>query len=293
MATDRAAIEIDCGRRFAFGSNWRKFVITVDESRIRMAEQSLQRMLNTVDLRGQSFLDVGSGSGLFSLAAVRLGAGVTSFDYDGESVMATRDLSQRFTAGDEHWTILHGSILDRDFLAGLGEFDVVYSWGVLHHTGRMWDAMGNVIPLVKVGGRLFISIYNDQGKRSVRWRAIKQRYVSSRQLGRLGILSAAWVYLYGRGYVARAARRVLRGKGSETVGKPRPRGMSPWRDLIDWVGGYPFEVATPEAVFSFYRERGFVLDAMVTRQGLGCNEFVFTRRDQRRSTLLIGESGAK
>ena len=39
----------------------------------------------------------------------------------------------------------------------------------------------------------------------------------------------------------------------------RRRGMSYWHDLVDWVGGYPFEVASPGVVFDFYRLRGFVL----------------------------------
>jgi 2-polyprenyl-6-hydroxyphenyl methylase/3-demethylubiquinone-9 3-methyltransferase len=48
-------------------------------------------------------------------------------------------------------------------------------------------------------------------------------------------------------------------------------------DLIDWVGGWPFEVSTPEEVFNFYRRRGFQLEALKTcAGGLGCNEFVFT-----------------
>jgi hypothetical protein len=54
--------------------------------------------------------------------------------------------------------------------------------------------------------------------------------------------------------------------------------MSPWRDLIDWVGGYPFEVAKPEAILDFYLRRGFTLKRLVTCGGsLGCNEYVFVR----------------
>jgi 2-polyprenyl-6-hydroxyphenyl methylase/3-demethylubiquinone-9 3-methyltransferase len=53
--------------------------------------------------------------------------------------------------------------------------------------------------------------------------------------------------------------------------------MGVYHDAIDWIGGYPFEAATPERVFRFFRDRGFVLREMVTKQGLGCNEFVFQR----------------
>jgi 2-polyprenyl-6-hydroxyphenyl methylase/3-demethylubiquinone-9 3-methyltransferase len=56
------------------------------------------------------------------------------------------------------------------------------------------------------------------------------------------------------------------------------RGMSYWHDLVDWIGGYPFEVATPEAIFDFYMARNFELIALKTCGGrCGCNEFVFRR----------------
>jgi 2-polyprenyl-6-hydroxyphenyl methylase/3-demethylubiquinone-9 3-methyltransferase len=56
------------------------------------------------------------------------------------------------------------------------------------------------------------------------------------------------------------------------------RGMSKWHDLIDWVGGYPFEVAKPEQIFEYFRNRGFQMDKLVTCAGaLGCNEYIFTR----------------
>jgi 2-polyprenyl-6-hydroxyphenyl methylase/3-demethylubiquinone-9 3-methyltransferase len=52
--------------------------------------------------------------------------------------------------------------------------------------------------------------------------------------------------------------------------------MSPWRDVVDWVGGYPFEVAKPEAIFKFYQRRGFTMvDLNTCGGGHGCNEFVF------------------
>lgn len=116
------------------------------------AKSSLRRMLNVESLEGKTFLDVGSGSGLFSLAARRLGAKVHSFDYDPKSVACTRELKRRYFPEDPQWTIEEGSVLDRDYLTRLGQFDVVYSWGVLHHTGAMWEALGNVAPLVAGGG---------------------------------------------------------------------------------------------------------------------------------------------
>jgi 2-polyprenyl-6-hydroxyphenyl methylase/3-demethylubiquinone-9 3-methyltransferase len=59
------------------------------------------------------------------------------------------------------------------------------------------------------------------------------------------------------------------------------RGMNRWYDILDWVGGYPYEFATADEIFAFYRQRGFALVNMKCGGvGLGCNEFVFERRSR-------------
>jgi 2-polyprenyl-6-hydroxyphenyl methylase/3-demethylubiquinone-9 3-methyltransferase len=160
---DAATLRLKVGTtgRFAFGKNWRRFLGLVNEGQIAAAELSLKQMLNLDNLKGKTFLDAGSGSGLFSLAARHLGAKVFSFDYDPDSVACTLELKRKFCSADQDWCIEPGSALDRSFLNGLGNFDVVYSWGVLHHTGDMWNALENMSSLVKPGGKLFIAIYND------------------------------------------------------------------------------------------------------------------------------------
>lgn len=167
--------------------------------------------------------------------------------------------------------------MDNAYLASLGKFDVVYSWGVLHHTGEMWEALGNMAPLVTGNGRLFIAIYNDQGRSSMIWKTIKKAYCVSPAPIRAAILGSAFIRLWG----PTTLRDLLRGQPGATAknyGKAGGRGMSPWRDVVDWVGGYPFEVARPEEVFEFYRVRGFRLDRLETcAGGLGCNQFVFFR----------------
>jgi 2-polyprenyl-3-methyl-5-hydroxy-6-metoxy-1,4-benzoquinol methylase len=276
---DAFAAEIGDGQRFEFGENWARFLNVLDDERIREAESSLREMLAREDLAGLTFLDVGSGSGLFSLAAVRLGARrVHSFDFDPSSVACAQELRRRHGPGDADWTIERGSALDPDYLRSLGRFDVVYAWGVLHHTGDMWKAIGGTADAVADGGRLFISIYNDQGPRSRVWRGVKRIYNSVPPSLRLPFTLLVTV---PRELLA-ALRSLLRGRPQDYVrGWTRyksARGMSRWHDVVDWVGGYPFEVAAPEEVFDFVRARGFTLERLKTCGGdLGCNEFVFAR----------------
>jgi 2-polyprenyl-3-methyl-5-hydroxy-6-metoxy-1,4-benzoquinol methylase len=277
MTTTNAPPGQNDGLRFEFGRNWRNFLSVVDEERIRSAERSLCAMLECEDLSGRSFLDVGCGSGLFSLAAVRLGARVRSFDVDPESVACAEELKRRF-APDAEWQISPGSILDDAFLDTLTAYDVVYSWGVLHHTGAMWEAFGRVCRLVGPGGRLAISIYNDQGGASRRWRIIKRIYNRS-PLPVRWMMAAGFALLHElRQSLIRLLRRENPLPFADWARKKQDRGMSPWHDVVDWIGGYPFEVAKPEEVFRFCRAAGFELTWLTTQGcGYGCNEYVFRR----------------
>lgn len=272
------AIEIAQGARFEFGKNWSRFLADLDDRRIARAEESLREMLEITDLRGKSFLDIGSGSGLFSLVARRLGARVHSFDYDPHSVACTRELRSRYFADDQEWTIEEGSALDADYLKSLGSFDVVYSWGVLHHTGEMWRALENAQLPVKAGGKLFVAIYNDMGSKSSRWGWIKKTY---NKLPRFLKIPFALAVMAPEEMKAMLRSLVLLNPTEYLHRWTRydtNRGMSRWRDIIDWVGGYPYEVAKPEELFNFYRDRGFTLTKMKCGGvGLGCNEFVFLR----------------
>jgi len=271
--------------RFAFGKNWLQFLATVTEDSVRASEAALLDMLGRTTLDGLRFLDVGSGSGLSSLAAVRQGASVVSLDYDPHSVRASLDLKERWEPAAD-WVIRQGSILDKPFLESLGRFDIVYSWGVLHHTGSMWEAIVNASDMVATGGRFFISIYNDQGYTSRIWTEVKRAYVEGSPATKQFLLVAArsffrakqeagWVLSWSV-HIAAVGKFAVSGRPRRTKERMRERGMSRTHDMIDWVGGYPFEVAKPEEIFQFVEDRGFKMTNLKTcAGGIGCNQFVF------------------
>jgi 2-polyprenyl-6-hydroxyphenyl methylase/3-demethylubiquinone-9 3-methyltransferase len=276
-ASDAHAAEVAAGQRFEFGKNWRRFLETVDEAAIGQSRRGLAALLGTDDLRGRTFLDIGSGSGLSSLSAYRMGADVTSFDYDPDSVGCTQEMHRRYDAGDGRWRVMQGSVLDAAFMASLGTFDVVYSWGVLHHTGRMWDAIWNAAARVAPGGTFFIAIYNDQGAWSHRWARIKRFYCSG-PLGKAIVSSAFIPYWIVRNLAADVVW--MRNPLARYTEYKNMRGMSVYHDWHDWLGGYPFEFATPEALILPLQSKGFTLTNLVTARGtVGCIELVM-RKDR-------------
>ncbi|HZJ45487.1 MAG TPA: methyltransferase [Pyrinomonadaceae bacterium] len=272
-------VEIATGERFAFGENWTRFLAVLDDKRIDEAVASLKDKLEIDSLEGKTFLDIGSGSGLFSLAARKLGARVHSFDFDPNSVACTAELKKRYFPGDNNWIVQEGSALDHEFVSSLGQFDIVYSWGVLHHTGQMWKGLENAAIPVAPDGKLFVAIYNDTGTQSLRWRWIKKTY---NQLPRL-LRSPFAMLAIAPDEMKSAIRATIKLRPDQYIRSwtnydQNNRGMSRWHDIIDWVGGYPYEVATPEEIFDFYRKRGFTLTKLKSgKVGLGCNEFVFQK----------------
>ncbi len=259
--------------RFSFGKNWKSFLSTLDEERIKEAEKSLEFVLKS-SLNGSSFLDIGSGSGLFSLAAIRLGAvSVHSIDYDINSVQCAQLLKERYFPNADNWTISQGDILSDALMSQIQQHDIIYSWGVLHHTGQMWQAVENAIKLVKPKGRIYISIYNDQGSMSKVWLLIKLIYNKNIFLN----LIISWIFItfwITRGFFIDAFR--LKNPFKRYSEYKKHRGMSMYHDWKDWLGGNPFEVAKPETIFEFFFKRNFSLKYLKTQGGgRGCNEFMF------------------
>lgn len=263
--------------RFGFGKNWQAFLPVVTDAHIEKAKRSLTSFLGVADLKSKSFVDIGSGSGLFSYAAFLLGAErIVSFDYDPASVAATKALWEK-AGKPAHWKIEQGSVLDTTYLASLGTFDVVYSWGVLHHTGAMWDAIRNTARMTAPAGLYCIALYhNVDGRFGSRfWLSVKRAYNRG---GRVTKTLIEWVYILVYFILAplshgKNPRAFMREYGSA-------RGMNWRRDVSDWVGGYPYEFATPEEAFVFMKREfpGFALENLKTVGSIGNNWFLFRNR---------------
>jgi SAM-dependent methyltransferase len=266
----------DVDHRFEFGDNWRSFLNRLDADRIGEAEKSLKWLLNCERLDGQRFLDIGSGSGLCSLVARGLGADVVSFDYDPQSVRCTATLRERFFPNDSTWAVERGSILDAGFVSKLGQFDIVYSWGVLHHTGAMRDAIGKAAQLVAPGGTLALALYR---KTALCWFwALEKRWYCRAPEAAQARARVAYVSLLQAAFAL--TRRDFATYVSNYSGN---RGMDFAHDVHDWLGGYPYESVGPTEVAALLTKLGFeqkrakIHGASIGWFGSGCNEYVYER----------------
>jgi len=261
-------------RRFSFGKNWSEFLNHLTPERIEEAKKSLKEFLG--DIEGKTFIDVGCGSGLFSLAAAQLGAKeVLSIDADEFSVECAKKLKEKFNV--KNWTAKKGSVLDEKFIKSLGEFDVVYSWGVLHHTGDMYCAFDNVTMLVKPQGLLFIAIYNKNTKHllegtSSAWLKVKKIYNKMPKPGKK-LMEWSYASYLGAGMTAKGKNPFKYVKNYKTV-----RGMNFMTDIRDWLGGLPYECATPNEVIDYFSKKGYDLMKENRVRSIGCNEFVFRKK---------------
>lgn len=263
---------LDVSTHFRFGENWADYAELVDDRRIAAARTSIEALLG--DIRGKSFLDIGSGSGLFSVAALRLGAShVTAVDIDAESVATTRKLLSRERGG---WRAEQVSVFDLS--SRIRErFDIVYSWGVLHHTGDLWRALDCAATMVKPGGTLAFALY-ERTPLCGAWRVEKRLYrklpAVAQKLCRNSYF-AAWAA--GMLVTGHNPWRSIRDGRQE-------RGMDVLHDIHDWLGGYPYESTTPAEIEAFMTQRGFeqrkVVRWPVKLAGLfgsGCSEYVYRK----------------
>jgi len=259
---------------FDFGENWQAFSDSrMDAGRFQAAVASLRDLLGNGHLQGKTFLDIGCGSGIFSLAAVADGAGrVVGMDINPKSIEASNTNAIRLKnqyplSGDTRFLI--GSALDPDFMESLGTFDVVYAWGSLHHTGHMWDAIRLAAARTAEGGTFVVAIYNKHWSCRA-WRLIKYMYNVSPQW-----LQKVWAFLFS---IMLFSKELLATRRNPFK---KERGMDYWYDVKDWLGGYPYEYAAPSDVVAFLQTLGFSIRKTVATNGYtGCNQFVFRRTSQ-------------
>lgn len=270
---NRTADLTDRSTHFDFGKNWANYSKIVDQSRIDAAVDSVRALVG--DLRGKTFLDVGSGSGLFSLSALHLGAShVTATDLDEDSTATTRSMLQSF--GDpSRWTAERISVFDLK-PEQHGTFDVVYSWGVLHHTGRMWPAVEAAARMVKPGGLFALALYEKTPIDGF-WRVEKQAYMKAGKWGQK-LMRGLYVAVYSAGLLLTGRNPLAK------IRSARQRGMDSFLDVHDWLGGFPYESCTKEEVSAFLTPLGFtaVLEKPVPVHaggilGSGCSEYVYRR----------------
>lgn len=262
-------------QRFEFGRNWTAF-IKKDFSleRCEVAKNRILAFTRLPDLKGQRFLDVGCGSGIHSLAAAKAGADeIYSFDYDANSVAATNILKNNYPVAAP-WTVERGDALNKEYLSKLGKWSFVYSWGVLHHTGSMWEAIRNVQDLVADGGFFYLALYSkdaDFQPSKEFWIEIKQEYVRSAPFTKkMWGWWYVWRFIMGEklshfGVFLKRAREYK-----------NKRGMSIMRDIHDWIGGWPMEYAGDQETVDFLEDQ-FGFELVNVEVGQACSEFLFRK----------------
>lgn len=228
-------------------------------------------LLRVSNLAGKTFLDIGCGSGIHSLAALRMGAArVISFDYDIDSVKTTEAV-RAWAGSPSNWSVFQGSVLDKNLMQSLDKADIVYSWGVLHHTGSMWEAVENAgIPL-KPDGVFYIALYSSDNyvdPPPEYWLDLKRRYNRAGPL-RKTLMELQYAYRFHVGPALRSGQdplQVMRNYGD--------RGMTYWTDVKDWLGGYPMEFASLAETQAFVSDK-HGLSLVNVKTGEGCTEYVF------------------
>lgn len=261
--------------RFEFGKNWESFSRLIDEQAIQRAQDRLAALLGTRDLSGRTFLDIGCGSGLHALAALRFGAErVLAIDLDANSVATAQSVLARYW-DRSNYTVRQSSVFDVEAAASIGQFDVVYSWGVLHHTGDMHRAIRIAAGCVKPDGLLAVALYGKTRYCGV-WTRIKRWYVNASP-DQQARAERWYVRLFGF-YL------LLRGKRLRThiANYKHKRGMDFYHDVRDWIGGYPYESIAPAALLDLLRTEGLTpLRQNVRRRsgliGSGNDEYVFSK----------------
>ncbi len=263
-------------RTFDFGQNWKSFSASaLDARRIEQAREDFQSLCAGINFAGKNFLDIGFGQGLALLLASEAGTTVVGNDINPKCTDALKITGRFFlTASTDHIPLIIGSILDQSVIekikacSGYADhsFDVVHSWGTLHHTGDMYSAITKTADLVRENGYYIIAIYNKHWT-SGTWKKIKRWYSKSSSMGQRVMIAVLKPVIW-------LAKLAVTGKNPTQ----KDRGMDFHHDVVDWVGGYPYEYATKEEIVAFVSKLGFKAVKVVPAQVFtGCNQVVFQK----------------
>jgi SAM-dependent methyltransferase len=264
----------DSEQRFEFGRNWHDFIQkNYGQDKVETSKNHILNFIEKDNLDGLTFLDIGCGSGLHSIAALQAGVSlVHGFDYDPDSVAATRFV-QGQAGNPDNWTAEQGSVLDDKFMNNLPMFDFVYSWGVLHHTGDVWHAIQNAAGRVKPGGYFYIALYSADVQIDPTpefWLQVKRNYVASGWLKRRYMdIWYVWRFMMNRD-IRRFPEFLKRMQEHK-----KNRGMNIFTDIRDWLGGWPMEFVYDKEAIDFCKKMGFGLEKIST--GEANTEFLFRR----------------
>jgi ubiquinone/menaquinone biosynthesis C-methylase UbiE len=255
-------------KQFDFGQNWQDFSASrLDDLHIEQARQHFRELMADVNLAGKTFLDVGFGQGLSLLIAHQEGAVVTGMDINPKCAQVVEKNQQALGVEEDIETIV-GSVLNPEDLAKLQgrQFDIVHSWGVLHHTGDMASAINNVCRFVKPDGHLVLAIYNRHWS-SLPWLWVKWFYCQVPRVVQKIMIGLLYPVIC-------LAKFLVTGQNPFRMS----RGMDFFYNVVDWVGGYPYEYASIDEIVELTKSKGF--DAVKTvpaKVPTGCNEFVFKK----------------
>lgn len=258
---------------FAFGKNWSEYAALIDDRRIAEAKKGLLKLFSENDIKGRSFLDIGCGSGLHALCAARLGASrILAVDLDADSVATTRALLSHHGLRIP-WQADILSVFDLNANAH-GKFDIVYSWGVLHHTGSMWEAIDKAASMTAPRGLLAIALYRKTY--ADRFWKIEKRLYSRAPKFVQNCIQAIYIATFRL-----AALATGKSFHQYVADRTSVRGMDFYHDVHDWLGGYPYETVLAPEIDRRLSELGFTAERVFARPmslgifGSGCDEYVY------------------
>jgi len=267
-------------RQFDFGSNWRAFSRhALTPERVEQAKRHLAELLGHIKIQDRSFVDIGFGQGLSLLIATSMGGRTVGCDINPlcATVLQENQVRAFPELNAQAIPIVIGSILDDNLVTSVrhrspdgprGYYQIVHSWGVLHHTGDMAAAIRNASSLVAPGGHFIVAIYNRHWS-SGAWTVIKRLYNTCPAPIQKIMVGLLWPVIFLAKWLV-TRRNPFR----------QARGMDFYYDVVDWIGGYPYEYGNVEEITKCVEALGFQTERVIPAEvPTGCNEFIFKRVD--------------